>query len=108
MTADPLVAAPSGGPPDTMSGVRIAEDIELIAQRVRGGDWIDGTLGVRDVLVSGDMGYDGFVPWSDSAEGNARRFADLAAERTVVTRPGQICWFDTGPAAAEELIRLAA
>jgi hypothetical protein len=43
---NPLVAAPADGPGDPWSGVWIAEDIELIAQGVRNGSWIDGSLGV--------------------------------------------------------------
>jgi hypothetical protein len=45
-TVNPLVAAAADGPPDAWSGVWIAEDIELIAQGVRDGSWIDGSLGV--------------------------------------------------------------
>jgi hypothetical protein len=44
-TVNPLVAAAADGPPDAWSGVWIAEDIELIAQGVRDGSWIDGSLG---------------------------------------------------------------
>ena len=61
----------------------------------------------RGVFVPGEM-LDGFVAWPASVEDNARRFAELAAERTVVSRPGQLCWFDTGPAADEEFKRLSA
>jgi hypothetical protein len=43
---NPLVAARVDRPADAWAGVWIAEDIELINQGVRGGDWIDGTLGV--------------------------------------------------------------
>jgi hypothetical protein len=64
-------------------------------------DWIR-----RGVLVAGDM-TDGFVPWQGSANDSADRFADLAARRTVLTMPGQICWFDSGPNAADELTALA-
>src|ERR687884_691425 len=45
-TANPLVAAKSDTPVDPWAGVWIAEDIELIAEGVRNGDWIDGTLGM--------------------------------------------------------------
>jgi uncharacterized protein YukE len=45
-TVNPLVAAGLDGPKDDWSGVWIAEDIELIAQGVRNGSWIDGSLGV--------------------------------------------------------------
>jgi hypothetical protein len=45
-TVNPLVAAGVDGPKDDWSGVWIAEDIELIAQGVRNGSWIDGSLGV--------------------------------------------------------------
>jgi hypothetical protein len=43
---NPLVAARVDRPADAWAGVWIAEDVELISQGVRGGDWIDGTLGV--------------------------------------------------------------
>jgi uncharacterized protein YukE len=45
-TVNPLVAASVDKPADAWAGVWIAEDIELIAQGVRNGSWIDGTLGV--------------------------------------------------------------
>jgi len=72
---------------------------EMVRQAL---DWI-----YRGVFVPGEM-LDGFVAWPASVEDNARRFAELAAERTVVSRPGQLCWFDTGPAADEEFKRLSA
>ncbi|WFE55425.1 WXG100 family type VII secretion target [Micromonospora sp. WMMD712] len=46
MTGNPLVAAPAGGAPSAWAGIWICEDIELIAQGVRDGSWIDGSLGV--------------------------------------------------------------
>ncbi|MET7951176.1 WXG100 family type VII secretion target [Micromonospora sp. NPDC005324] len=46
MTANPLVAAAADTPPSAWAGVWICEDIELIAQGVRTGSWIDGSLGV--------------------------------------------------------------
>ncbi|MFG1777736.1 WXG100 family type VII secretion target [Micromonospora sp. NPDC049051] len=46
MTTNPLVATASDTPPSTWAGIWICEDIELIAQGVRTGSWIDGTLGV--------------------------------------------------------------
>jgi uncharacterized protein YukE len=46
LTANPLVAPAAGTPPSAWAGVWICEDIELIAQGVRDGSWIDGTLGV--------------------------------------------------------------
>ena len=46
MTGNPLVAAGIDAPNDAWAGVWIAEDIELIAQGVRDGSWVDGTLGV--------------------------------------------------------------
>jgi uncharacterized protein YukE len=46
MTVNPLVATSAGGPKDGWAGGWIAEDIDLIAQGVRNGSWIDGTLGV--------------------------------------------------------------
>ncbi|MBQ1020111.1 WXG100 family type VII secretion target [Micromonospora sp. D93] len=46
MTSNPLVAAAADTPPGAWAGVWICEDIELIAQGVRTGSWIDGSLGV--------------------------------------------------------------
>ncbi|WP_244200615.1 WXG100 family type VII secretion target [Micromonospora arborensis] len=46
MTTNPLIATASAAPPNAWAGVWICEDIELIAQGVRNGSWIDGSLGV--------------------------------------------------------------
>ncbi|GAA3775319.1 WXG100 family type VII secretion target [Micromonospora maritima] len=46
MTTNPLVAAATDTGPSAWAGVWICEDIELIAQGVRSGSWIDGSLGV--------------------------------------------------------------
>ncbi|MGC4749640.1 WXG100 family type VII secretion target [Micromonospora sp. DT201] len=46
MTTNPLIATASDTPPSAWAGVWICEDIELIAQGVRNGSWIDGSLGV--------------------------------------------------------------
>ncbi|MDT0532325.1 WXG100 family type VII secretion target [Micromonospora sp. DSM 115977] len=46
MTTNPLVATAADAPPSAWAGIWICEDIELIAQGVRNGSWIDGTLGV--------------------------------------------------------------
>jgi uncharacterized protein YukE len=46
VTANPLVAARVEGPPDAWAGVWIAEDIDLISQGLRTGNWIDTSLGV--------------------------------------------------------------
>jgi uncharacterized protein YukE len=46
VSINPLVAAGVDEPQDAWAGVWIAEDIELIAQGVRNGSWIDGSLGV--------------------------------------------------------------
>ncbi|MGA4685038.1 hypothetical protein [Micromonospora sp. AB353] len=46
MTTNPLVAAASDTAPSAWAGVWICEDIELIAEGVRTGSWIDGSLGV--------------------------------------------------------------
>lgn len=46
MTTNPLVAPAADTPPSAWAGIWICEDIELIAQGVRNGSWIDGTLGV--------------------------------------------------------------
>jgi hypothetical protein len=54
-------------------------------------DWIRS-----GALVAGDM-LDGFVPWDGSGEEIAARFLDLSAHFGQLTRPGQICWFDSGP-----------
>ncbi|MEV1143935.1 WXG100 family type VII secretion target, partial [Micromonospora sp. NPDC049799] len=46
MTANPLVAPVTDTPPSAWAGIWILEDIELIAQGVHSGSWIDGSLGV--------------------------------------------------------------
>jgi uncharacterized protein YukE len=46
VTVNPFVASRIDQPTDAWSGVWIAEDIELIAQGIENGSWIDGTLGV--------------------------------------------------------------
>ncbi|MFD6693428.1 WXG100-like domain-containing protein [Micromonospora aurantiaca (nom. illeg.)] len=46
MTTNPLVAAAADSGPSPWAGVWICEDIELIAQGVRTGSWIDSSLGV--------------------------------------------------------------
>ncbi|MDG9674585.1 WXG100 family type VII secretion target [Micromonospora sp. DH14] len=46
MTSNPLVAAAADTPPSAWAGVWICEDIDLIAQGIRNGSWIDGSLGV--------------------------------------------------------------
>ncbi|WBC15869.1 hypothetical protein O7600_03235 [Micromonospora sp. WMMA1998] len=46
MTTNPLVATATDTGPSAWAGVWICEDIELIAQGVRSGSWIDGSLGV--------------------------------------------------------------
>ncbi|WP_435205684.1 WXG100 family type VII secretion target [Micromonospora sp. bgisy143] len=46
MTSNPLVAVAADTPPSAWAGVWICEDIELIAQGIRSGSWIDGSLGV--------------------------------------------------------------
>ena len=61
-------------------------------------DWIR-----RGVLVAGQMVDRGFTAWPATAGANARRFADLAGRRSLLTQPGQICWFDTGPGVRGEL-----
>jgi hypothetical protein len=43
-TVNPLVVASGDKPADTWAGVWVAEDIQLIGQRVRNGSWIDSTL----------------------------------------------------------------
>jgi uncharacterized protein YukE len=46
VTANPLVATAADTAPTPWAGVWICEDIELIAQGIRTGSWIDGSLGV--------------------------------------------------------------
>ncbi|MEV1076080.1 WXG100 family type VII secretion target [Micromonospora parva] len=46
MTSNPLVATAADTPPSAWAGVWICEDIDLIAQGIRDGSWIDGSLGV--------------------------------------------------------------
>jgi uncharacterized protein YukE len=46
VTINPLVAGRVDNPAGAWSGVWIAEDIELIAQGVKNGSWVDGGLGV--------------------------------------------------------------
>ncbi|WMF04527.1 WXG100 family type VII secretion target [Micromonospora robiginosa] len=46
MSTNPLVAGAADTGPSAWAGIWICEDIELIAQGVRTGNWIDGTLGV--------------------------------------------------------------
>ncbi|MEV4721489.1 WXG100 family type VII secretion target [Micromonospora noduli] len=46
MTVNPLVATASDAAPSAWAGIWICEDIELIAQGVSSGSWIDGSLGV--------------------------------------------------------------
>ncbi|GGK86992.1 WXG100-like domain-containing protein [Mangrovihabitans endophyticus] len=53
MTINPLVAGRVDQGEGAWAGVWIAEDIELIAQGVRGGNWIDGTLGAVGAGLDG-------------------------------------------------------
>ncbi|MCZ7437701.1 WXG100 family type VII secretion target [Micromonospora sp. WMMC241] len=46
MSSNPLVAGAADTGPSAWAGIWICEDIELIAQGVRTGSWIDGGLGV--------------------------------------------------------------
>ncbi|WP_327040932.1 WXG100 family type VII secretion target [Micromonospora ureilytica] len=46
MTVNPLIATASDTSPSAWAGIWICEDIELIAQGISNGSWIDGTLGV--------------------------------------------------------------
>ena len=63
-------------------------------------DWLR-----RGVLVAGDL-RDGFEGWPGDAAATSARFAAAAAGLTRLTLPGQICWFDSGPAAEAELAAL--
>jgi hypothetical protein len=81
---------------------RSLEPPDAYAEMVRQAtDWIR-----RGVLVPGQMLENGFVPWSGSAEENARQFAEMAQDRTTLALPGQIAWFDTGPQVEQELAKL--
>jgi hypothetical protein len=53
VSVNPLVAARVEDPKSPWAGVWIAEDIELIAQGVENGSWIDGTLGVVGAGLDG-------------------------------------------------------
>lgn len=53
MTVNPLIAGRIDQPVDAWAGVWIAEDIELIAQGVRNGSWVDGGLGVVGAALDG-------------------------------------------------------
>jgi hypothetical protein len=53
MTVNPLVAARVDGSKDAWAGIWIAEDIELITQGVKGGSWVDTTLGVVGTALDG-------------------------------------------------------
>jgi hypothetical protein len=64
-------------------------------------DWIS-----RGVLVPGELAQEGFSAWPGSPAENARRFAEAASQRSEVQIPGDISWFDTGPATGEEFDRL--
>jgi uncharacterized protein YukE len=55
------VNPPGDGAPSPWAGIWIAEDIELIAQGVENGSWIDGTLGIAAA------GLDGLALVSDPA-----------------------------------------
>ncbi|MGC4857230.1 WXG100 family type VII secretion target [Micromonospora sp. DT4] len=46
MTVNPLVASAADTSPTPWAGIWICEDFDLIAQGVRSGSWIDGSLGV--------------------------------------------------------------
>lgn len=53
MTHNPLVVARIDQPVDPWAGVWIAEDIEQIAQGIRNGSWVDGTLGAISATLDG-------------------------------------------------------
>jgi hypothetical protein len=56
----------------------------------------------QGLLVPGDM-LRGFEAWSGEASSLSERFAKEAAKILQIERPGQICWFDLGPAADSRL-----
>jgi hypothetical protein len=64
-------------------------------------DWIRS-----GVVVPGDM-LDGFQPWQGNSDEMADRFAAAASRLAEINRPGEICWFDLGPAAREASAILA-
>ncbi|MFI7541630.1 WXG100 family type VII secretion target [Actinoplanes sp. NPDC049599] len=53
MTVNPLIAPRVDEPKSPWAGIWIAEDIELIAQGVQNGNWIDGTLGIAGAGLDG-------------------------------------------------------
>jgi uncharacterized protein YukE len=53
VTVNPLVAGRVDQPKDAWAGVWIVEDIQLIAQGVKNGSWVDGTLGVVSAGLNG-------------------------------------------------------
>jgi uncharacterized protein YukE len=59
--SNPLIATPSGTGPQPWAGAWIAEDIELIADGVRSGSWVDGSIGTISA------GLDGLAFLSDPA-----------------------------------------
>jgi len=61
VTENPLIADRVDAPKSPWAGIWIAEDIELIAQGVQNGSWIDGTLGAVGA------GLDGLALVSDPA-----------------------------------------
>ena len=62
----------------------------------------DLAVDLRDgVLVAGDL-VDGFRPWGGGAQEVSDRFVSEAGQRSVVTSPGQLCWFDLGPHAPRD------
>lgn len=65
-------------------------------------DWIR-----RGVLLPGLMAEHGFARWPGLPPEQAHRFSVLAQQRSLVTQPGQICWFDAGPDVHAELDRLS-
>lgn len=83
---------------DFQSELSLDSPIAFQRMVVEVADWIR-----RGVLVPGDL-VDGFAPWPGSAEELAAHFSARAAEFHLLSRPGQICWFDTGPNAASELV----
>jgi hypothetical protein len=53
MSYNPLVAGRVDEPVSAWSGVWVAEDIELVGQGVRDGNWVDGSLGVVSAGLDG-------------------------------------------------------
>jgi hypothetical protein len=93
MTVNPLVVPRIDQPSEVWAGVWIAEDIELIVQGVRSGNWVDTSIG------SISAGLDGLALVADPFGGLLQYFAAALMEHFAPLRqaldwlagdPGQI------------------